>query len=168
MIQNHGSMLDFLVAGRLAPPRILVVVKKSMRWLFPVNIGLVLLGSIFVGRDGRGRSHSKLQRGFGPVSLGRRRIVFSPGGTRSRSGELQAFRSGAFRVAQLSRAEIVPVVIYGAHALCPPTGWGIRPGCIRVEVKPPIPAPDPAADPVELAAEVEQLYRSWLSEAGRA
>jgi 1-acyl-sn-glycerol-3-phosphate acyltransferase len=164
MIQNHGSMLDFLVAGRLAPPRILVVVKKSVRWLFPVNIGLLLLGSIFVGRDGRGRSHSKLQRVSEQVSRGRRSIVFSPEGTRSRSGELQTFRSGAFRVAQLSRAEIVPVVIFGAHALCPPTGWRIRPGCIRVEIKPPIAAPDPESDPSEVAAEVQQMYRAWLAE----
>jgi 1-acyl-sn-glycerol-3-phosphate acyltransferase len=35
LLQNHGSMLDFLVAAVLSPPRILVVIKRSVRWFFP-------------------------------------------------------------------------------------------------------------------------------------
>ncbi len=162
MIQNHASMLDFLVGAALSPPRILVVTKRSVRWLFPLNLGLCLVGTIFVDRKRRGSSIERFRRVAQVISRDRRTLVLSPEGTRSRTGDLQPFKSGAFHIAQQSGAEIVPVVIHGAFELCPPTGWQIRSGPLRVDVKKPISAPDPDSDVRLLARDVEALYSKWL------
>jgi 1-acyl-sn-glycerol-3-phosphate acyltransferase len=168
MIQNHGSMLDFLVAAVLAPPRILVVTKKSVRWLFPLNIGLWVVGTIFVDRKRRGSSVERLRKISGVIARSKRTIVLSPEGTRTRTGELLPFKSGSFHIAQQAIAEIVPVVIHGAFDLCPPDGIKIRPGTLKVEVKEPIPAPPADADMREVASDVGALYRGWLAEPGQS
>jgi 1-acyl-sn-glycerol-3-phosphate acyltransferase len=122
-----------------------------------------MVGTIFVDRNRRGSSVKRMREISVEIARSRRTIVLSPEGTRTRSGQLLPFKSGGFHIAQKAGAEIVPVVIHGAFALCPPDGLKIRPGTIRAEIKEPIPAPSADADPRALAAELETQYRRWLA-----
>jgi 1-acyl-sn-glycerol-3-phosphate acyltransferase len=162
LLINHSSMLDFLIVAWLSPPKMLTVTKSSLRWLPPVNFALWLVGNIFVDRSCSGTSLEQFKKAAHEIRRSNRSLIMAPEGTRTRTGELGAFKTGAVHLSQQAIAEIVPVVIHGAHELCPPTGMGIRSGIIRVEIKQPIPAPPADADVGEVTADVEALYRGWL------
>jgi 1-acyl-sn-glycerol-3-phosphate acyltransferase len=163
LLINHSSMLDFLIVAWLAPPKMLTVTKSSLRWFPPVNLGLWLVGNIFVDRNRSGSSLERFKKAAHEIQRSRRSLIMAPEGTRTRTGELGSFKTGAFHLAQQAIAEIVPVVIHGSHGLCPPTGIKISPGIIRVEIKETIPAPPADADMHEVTADVEAMYRGWLS-----
>ena len=162
VILNHSSTLDMVVVARLSPPRMMVVFKESLRWVFPLNLAFAMLGVVYVRRSAPGSTVGGMKRAAQRVREEVRSLALSPEGTRSRTGDLGPFKSGAFHAAQQAGAAIVPIVISGAHALCPPTGLRVQPGRIVVEVRPPRPPPSPDVDPQSLAAELHAAYLAWL------
>ena len=156
---NHSSALDMICIAALAPSSPTAVAKAELRWLPPINLSLWLIGTIFVERGTREQAVASLRRGAERVRREQLSLLVAPEGTRARDGRLGAFKTGSFHLAKQAQAEIVPVVIVGAHALCPPTGFLIEPGVIHIDVKDPI---APGEDPRAQAREVEELYRSWV------
>jgi len=68
-------------------------------------------------------------------------LVVFPEGTRSRTGELQPFKNGAFLIAKLAKAPVMPVAITGTYDALPPGKIFLRAGVrIVVEYLPPIDA----------------------------
>lgn len=65
-------------------------------------------------------------------------VLFFPEGHRSRTGELQRFYSGAFKVAIASKVELVPLCIAGTESLLPPGRKLFRPCTVTLRVLPPI------------------------------
>jgi 1-acyl-sn-glycerol-3-phosphate acyltransferase len=53
-------------------------------------------------------------------------VLIFPEGTRSRTGELQAFRDGAFRLAHDVGCPLIPVVVRGTHESLPKNGLVLR------------------------------------------
>jgi len=74
-------------------------------------------------------------------------VLFFPEGTRSRTGELGAFKNGAFKLAVATGIPVVPVAVSGTRDLLVKGSWRFRPGPHRVQVSvlPPI-APTTSAD----------------------
>ena len=71
-------------------------------------------------------------------------VLFFPEGHRSRTGRLQQFHSGAFRLATETGIPIVPLCITGTDLLMPPGRYWLHPAQVRLKALPPV---DPAAFP---------------------
>ena len=71
-------------------------------------------------------------------------VLFFPEGHRSRTGRLQPFYSGAFRLSRETGVPIVPLCIAGTETLLPPGHFALRPARVRLKALAPV---DPAAFP---------------------
>ena len=98
------------------------------------------------------------------LSIGRSLLVF-PEGTTSDDGRLRAFRSGAFRAAARSGRPVVPIVIGGTRAMCPPDTYWLSNVAVTVELLPSLEARDASRDAVHelkarAAAAIEQCINT--------
>jgi 1-acyl-sn-glycerol-3-phosphate acyltransferase len=111
VVSNHQSMLDIVLLSRIG---------REMKWvakdeLFRVPwIGwlLWLAGDIPVRRGDSESGGAALTRAREYLERGVS-VVFFPEGTRSRTGELLAFKSGAFRLAIAASVPVLPIAISG-------------------------------------------------------
>ena len=71
-------------------------------------------------------------------------VLFFPEGHRSRTGELQPFYSGAFRLSQETGVPIVPLCITGTDTMLPPGQFSLHPSRVRLKALAPL---DPADFP---------------------
>lgn len=71
-------------------------------------------------------------------------VLFFPEGHRSRTGKLQPFYSGAFRLAQETGVPIVPLCITGTDTMLPPGHSFLLPARVRLKALDPV---DPSAYP---------------------
>jgi 1-acyl-sn-glycerol-3-phosphate acyltransferase len=93
-------------------------------------------------------------------------VLFFPEGHRSRTGKLQPFYSGAFRLAQETGVPIVPLCITGTDTLLPPGRFFLYPARVRLTALAPV---DPSAYPgksglAELRKEVRKRMAQKLEE----
>jgi len=65
-------------------------------------------------------------------------VLFFPEGHRSRTGKLQQFHSGAFRLATDTGMPIVPLCITGTDRLLPPKHYLLHPTEVRLKALPPV------------------------------
>ena len=73
-------------------------------------------------------------------------MLLFPEGTRSRDGQLQAFKKGGFHMAIDAGVPIVPVAIKGTYELMPRKSLRVKPGRVRVIFGQPIPTAGLAAE----------------------
>jgi len=91
-------------------------------------------------------------------------VLIFPEGTRSETGALRPFKTGAFELARSSRCPILPVVVDGTARALPKRGIVLQGRCeIRVEVLDEIP-PDDFKDltTTQLAARVREQIATAL------
>ena len=92
-------------------------------------------------------------------------VMIFPEGGRSPDGRLQRFKPGAFRLACLLGAPLLPVTIAGGHELWPPGKLLPRPGRLTITYHPLITPPAPAdvkAAARSLAPRVHRMVASAL------
>ena len=65
-------------------------------------------------------------------------VLFFPEGHRSRTGKLQPFYSGAFRLAQETGVPIVPLCITGTDEMLPPGHFFLHPARVRLTALDPV------------------------------
>lgn len=164
MVANHLSFLDILVLFRLS---------THFKWVSKAEN----FKAPFVGWNMRLNGYIPLRRGERESVRGMMRacdralqqgssIMMFPEGTRSRSGELQPFKPGAFELAIRNEAALLPIVIEGTHKALPKRGFilqGRHP--IRITVLHPLP---PEAfgdrDARALAEQVRQVIGAHLEQ----
>ncbi|HUT25396.1 MAG TPA: lysophospholipid acyltransferase family protein [Sumerlaeia bacterium] len=93
-------------------------------------------------------------------------FLFFPEGHRSRDGQLQPFRSGAFRLAAEHGLPVVPICLAGTEKMVPFGAFMIRPARVDLDVLTPL---YPADFPEERRAlrmrrETERMFRRYLGE----
>jgi 1-acyl-sn-glycerol-3-phosphate acyltransferase len=93
-------------------------------------------------------------------------VLFFPEGHRSRTGELQPFYSGAFRLAQETGVPIVPLCITGTGDMLPPGHFLLHPARVRLKALAPVhPSQYPGkAGLAELRREVRERMEKGLEE----
>ena len=164
MVANHLSLVDILVLFRLFLHYKWVSKIENFRvpcigWTMSLNRYIKL-------RRGNRRSVitmmgaclEHLERGSS--------IMMFPEGTRSPSGRIRRFKTGAFEIALKARRPILPIVIQGTHEALPKRGLVLRGRhAIRVTLLDPIPYQDFAgADPEGLAEGVRGRIAAVLGE----
>jgi 1-acyl-sn-glycerol-3-phosphate acyltransferase len=109
---NHVSAYDPFVIGSLVP-RVLYFLAKKELFVNPL-LGAVLRFLHAIPVDRRDLSHTTVRRANELLSAGEAMLLF-PEGTRSRSGQIGAGKSGVGMLAALNQADIVPVRVDGLH-----------------------------------------------------
>ncbi len=115
---NHESLLDppFLVTAIPIPA--LYIAKKEVRWMPGIGWAVWAAGMIFIDRSNREKAIAGLKRAALEIHGGKNVVIF-PEGTRTRTGELGAFKKGGFMLAQDAGVPIVPMAIEGAFHVLP-------------------------------------------------
>ena len=113
MVSNHQSGLDILVLFKLHS-HFKWIAKKGLFRIPFIGWNMGLNGYIPIERT-RGRSKLQMMdKAADSIRAGNSVILF-PEGTRSPDGNLQPYKSGAFRLAQETHSPILPIVVKGTH-----------------------------------------------------
>ncbi len=95
---NHQSVIDIGAIIQTIPVSWRFVAKKELTWIPIFGWSLVLAGHVIINRGKRSEAVSSLKRAAERVAEGVNVIIF-PEGSRSRTGDLKAFKSGGFHLA---------------------------------------------------------------------
>lgn len=113
-VANHTSMLDVpIVLGAMCLPCGFIT-KSTFKYVPGFNLICLLMHCVFIDRGNTKRGVQSIKAGAKIIENGHPMLIF-PEGRRSKTGEIQSFMRGAFRLATMSGAEIVPIVIKGAR-----------------------------------------------------
>ena len=121
---NHASLIDILVLLRLYRP---------YRWVSKIeNFKLPIIGWL-MHLDGyvplvRGNRESvvKMMEQCRALLRAGNSLMMFPEGTRSKTGELQPFKAGAFQLAAETGVPVIPVAVHGTHESLPKHGLILR------------------------------------------
>ncbi len=137
IVSNHASLIDILVLFALYRPYKWVSKAENFKLPF-IGWNMDLNDYVKVRRGDRASVIDMMDRCRGHLRAGSSLLIF-PEGTRSKSGELQAFKDGAFRLAMECDRPIVPVAVSGTARSLPKHGLILRePMDARVEVLQPL------------------------------
>jgi 1-acyl-sn-glycerol-3-phosphate acyltransferase len=125
-----------LLALCLIPQSLRVLQKKEI-FRYPV-IGLAMRLARFVPVDRSGLKSGKksIDRAVELIRNKGYSFLIFPEGTRSRDGQIQPFRRGAFFLAVDSQAPVIPISISGSYELMPKGNLSIKKGRIKVVFHP--------------------------------
>ncbi|WP_078118958.1 HAD-IB family phosphatase [Thiosocius teredinicola] len=134
IIANHTSYLDHFVLYSLVARHVrrqAKFVAKVEHFKNPMVSRIITsLGAFPIDRQRGGRT--ALSRTVEMVNRGELVVIY-PEGTRSRDGELKAFKAGIVFVQDKTGCPIVPAAIHGAYAMWPARNRIPRPGRIHVK-----------------------------------
>jgi putative phosphoserine phosphatase/1-acylglycerol-3-phosphate O-acyltransferase len=156
---NHQSALDVLVIANLLQRDVTGVVKREAAHDPRFAVLGALAGVAYVDRH----DHTQAVTALGDVV---RRIedgvsiAIAPEGTRSRTGAVGPFKTGAFHMAQQASVPVVPIVIRDSGALMPPGSLVVRPGTVHIAVLPPVDVS--GWDESEFHQRAEDVRRSFV------
>lgn len=136
-ITNHQSMLDLFISCVVSPIKTTAIAKKSFKY-YPV-LGWFMKAAhvIFIDRHHHQRAVESMKVAKAIVESGYS-IMIAPEGTRTRTGELQPLKKGAFYLALQTGLPIIPITIVNAYQLFPRHAWMPKPGTIQVYIDEPI------------------------------
>ncbi|HEY0758923.1 MAG TPA: lysophospholipid acyltransferase family protein [Acidisarcina sp.] len=123
---NHLSNLDPPLLLPQIPGRASVFLKRSLMKIPAVGMGMRLADFIPVDRDGRPESARESVRFAKTVLESGVSVLTFVEGTRSRTGQLQAFKKGPFFLAMESGVPVVPISIRGTEGM-------MKKGSLRIE-----------------------------------
>jgi len=161
-ISNHQGAFDIPLLLGYVPGLKGFISKKENSRLPIVGIWMKLLGCIFLDRKDPRQSARAIARGIENLRAGRSLVVF-PEGTRSKSGVMNRFKGGSFKLATRSGAAIVPLTIDGSYLLREGNHGRITPGKVRLHIHPAIrPEVLSSVDKGALTATVQRIIASKL------
>lgn len=104
---------NFLIVFRKHLHNGSIVVKKSLKYYGLFGLGLYLCGCIFIDRNSESETKNLLLNKMKELKKEKRRskLIIFPEGTRRNTGEIHAFKKGAFHLAKQTQTPIVPLVI---------------------------------------------------------
>ena len=165
IVINHNSMID-IVSLYFVPLNFRWVSKQEVFRIPYIGPMLWMHGDIAIQR-GRATESMRKVINDGKMWLDRSvSVAIFPEGTRSKTGEIERFKGGAFALAKEAGVEILPVVMDGTTKIFKPKSfwfnWKHR---LTVKVLPPISAERVVAtDTTELANEVREMMIDALAE----
>ena len=165
VVMNHTSALDMMAMGALSPPGLMALGKKEFLYVPFLGLAWWALGQAFVDRSNKKRAKRSIEQLAERVRRESRSVVIFPEGTRSRGGELQPFKMGAFHLVVDTHVPLVPMVIYDAWARVRPDSWIVHPGVITVVIHPERDTSDWTSDNLrDKAQALHGEYERWVAE----
>lgn len=140
LVANHVSWFDVLVLAAYTPGPFSFVAKKELEKIPLFGPAWLACGHISIDRQDRGSAIASLEVAGKRLEEDRPTVILFAEGTRSPTGELRAFKKGAFVLAIQAGVEVVPAAILGSREVMAKGSWRISTGrTIRVRFGTPIP-----------------------------
>lgn len=128
---NHSSPLDIPAMFLALPVNGYFIAKIELKKIPIMGWFMSLAGMIFIDRSKRDKAMESMNQAGKEMKKGKSVIVF-PEGTRSKTGEIQLFKRGAFILSKESGIPVTPTSIKGAYEVLPPGKFSPHPGIIEV------------------------------------
>ena len=126
LVANHASAADIPILFGSLPIQFRIIAKDSLFHIPVLGWCMRLAGYISINRTNPKKAMRSLRKAARQIREGYPAVVF-PEGTRSRTGELQPFKTGAFLLAIESGVPVVPVGISGSFDILVRGSMKIRP-----------------------------------------
>jgi len=137
LVSNHESFADILVLLARLPMQSRFLAKRGVFRVPILGWSIRAAGFVPVDRGDRVASLATVEAALARLKRGRSLVVF-PEETRTRTGELLAFKKGAALLALRSGLPIQPVGIAGTRRILPRGAWNMSPGKVVASVGTPI------------------------------
>jgi 1-acyl-sn-glycerol-3-phosphate acyltransferase len=159
-ISNHTSTLDLFILVALGLPNCRFFLSGSLRKLVPLGIISWMMGTFFtVPQTVPDERRRIFTRATETLRRTGESVYLSPEGGRITDGTIGHFNKGAFHLATVLRAPIVPMYFHIPPWVDPGRGFDARPGTVDIYVLPPIHTTAwSEADVVENAAGVRAIF----------
>jgi len=132
-ISNHTSLLDIPILFAAINRPLFYVAKMELKRIPFLGQYMQAMGMIFIDRSNRDKAMMSMRTAIQDIENGKSIVVF-PEGTRSKTGELQLFKRGAFVIASEGKIPIVPVVIHGGARALKSGSFALRPTQVTIEI----------------------------------
>lgn len=130
-ISTHASNLDAALLFAALPIPLRFLAKAELESVPFIGWFIRAMGMVFIDRRDPERARRSIERLSEVMAAGHSVVAF-PEGTRSRTGEVGPFKTGAFAGAILAKVPVVPVRILGSHAVLPAGGFKPQPGDVSI------------------------------------
>jgi 1-acyl-sn-glycerol-3-phosphate acyltransferase len=137
LASNHESFYDILVLLAVIPLSVRFLAKRNLFRLPFLGWSIAAAGFIPVDRHTRSRNAGVVDAALARLQKGRSLVVF-PEETRTRTGELLPFKTGAALIAIRAGLPIVPLGLAGTLRIQRPGGFTITPSRVALAVGEPI------------------------------
>jgi 1-acyl-sn-glycerol-3-phosphate acyltransferase len=137
-VSNHASMMDMvcLIAG--VSDELAFLYKQDMHSIPVFGWGLRFGRVHFpIHRSNNAIASAELQNVVDGLRKGRSVLVFAEG-SRTRNGQIQRFKDGAFYLAMKAHTPIVPITINGTYKVLPSESRCVQPGDVLIIIEKPI------------------------------
>lgn len=135
---NHASSLDIWSLFVAIPRRVRMIAKKQLARIPLFGWAMWAGRFIFIDRKDPTKARQSIEEAGRRIHGGDSVLLF-PEGTRTRDGQLGAFKKGGFHLAIQAGVPIVPVALVGTRALMPRGSLLVRAGQVRVILGQPVP-----------------------------
>lgn len=115
-VGNHRSYFDILVYHESIGTPVGFIAKKEMRKIPLLPLYMDDIGCLFLDRNDIRQGMETIRQGTEFMKLGHSMVLF-PEGTRNQTDTLLPFKEGGYKMAEKSKAPIVPVAISGSDLL---------------------------------------------------
>ena len=134
---NHQSDFDILIALAYLPGQFRWLAKKELFNIPIFGAAMKSAGYISIDPQNRENAMQSLDEAVLRIRNGKSVMTF-PESTRSRDGEIKAFKQGAFYLALKSGVPVIPITIIGSGQIMPKRSLRVRPGKIRLIIDKPV------------------------------
>lgn len=159
-MSNHQSVIDIAALVTTIPFTFRFVAKRELTRIPLFGWALALGGHIIIDRGDRPKALRSLDKAAEQIARGTHVIMY-PEGTRSPTGQLQAFKKGGFHLAIAAQVPIIPVTVSGTQRITPKRSLRIESGPVKIRYGKPIPTHGlTVEDRHALADQVRQAIQS--------
>jgi 1-acyl-sn-glycerol-3-phosphate acyltransferase len=159
-ISNHTSTLDLFILVALGLPNCRFFLSGFLRKFVPLGIISWMMGTFFtVPQEFPEERRRIFTRAGRTLKHTGESVYLSPEGGRITDGTIGHFNKGAFHLATVLRAPIVPMYFHIPSGIDPGLGLDARPGTVDICVLPPIHTTEwSEADVVENKERVREVF----------
>ena len=163
-VSNHSSQYDIPALQYVIPIPISIVFKKELSKIPVFGWQLRTGPYIMIDRSNTESALKSIEKAKKRMTEKKLSPLLYPEGTRSKTGEVQTFKRGAFYLAAKVGFPIIPVSISGASEILPKGKFKINSGTIYVHFDKPIATENVSSrkDELELMGKVRDIIISNL------
>jgi 1-acyl-sn-glycerol-3-phosphate acyltransferase len=137
-VSNHLSQYDIVTLQRIIPNRMAMIFKKELAKIPFFGWQLKMGPYVMIDRENFEKAMQSIEEAKEKMQKQNISIVVFAEGTRSKTGEIQPFKRGAFRLATKVGYPIVPTTIVGSNKIMPKGTYKLKKGTIKVHFDKPI------------------------------
>ena len=137
-VSNHSSQYDIVVLQKSIPNRMAMIFKKELAKIPFFGWQLAMGPYVMIDRENYEKAMKSIEEAKEKMKKQNISIVVFAEGTRSKSGEIQPFKRGAFRLATQVGYPIIPTTVSGSNKIMPKGTYKLKRGKIKVHFDKPI------------------------------